>query len=72
MTLMDTDPDRCQIEGCIGYADWIVVKRPEGEVVPPPTKRVCRSCRDEMIACYGWELAQPPAASVQSATVGSV
>ena len=48
------DPDRCQIGGCVGYADWLVLKDADGPF--SYSRHVCRKCRDEMIACYGWEL----------------
>ncbi len=53
---MSTDLDRCQIEGCYGYADWLVKKHLSSFI-----KHVCRACRDEMIACYGYELTNEPA-----------
>lgn len=38
----------CQISGCGLVARWQVAKGTR-------RKHVCRKCRDELIAVYGWE-----------------
>lgn len=42
---------RCEVRGCDNFADWAVVA-PRGKTM----KRVCTSCRDELMGAHGWNL----------------